>query len=225
MSKKTDIMAALTPSVESVEKEFSINGTVLKVNIKPFMTPKMRAAIVSDVCNHVDDGDGRNYGLLDFAFRSALVRYCTDLSVSLDGGFEAALLYGTDLYDLVRATVGYGAVGELQDSCIRQLAATIQTEQVLMHSLSQSNPFDRVSDAITDLLGGLKNVVTNIDVNTAKALLSGSIDDDTVSNLVHGIFGVNGEEDDIDGTPDLDEQADISGADEADKSGEHSADE
>ena len=90
-----------------------------------------------------------------------------------------------------------------------------------MQTMTQSNPFDRIADAATDLMSGLKNVITGIDVDTAKALLSGTLDDSAAGNLVYGLFGKEGE----DGAPDTDEQTDLSGADEADKSGEHSVDE
>lgn len=77
MSKKTDIMAALTPYVESVTKDLTIGETIIPIKIKPLITPKMRATIVNEVGQHIDDGDGRNFGLVDWAFRSAVVKICT----------------------------------------------------------------------------------------------------------------------------------------------------
>ena len=106
MSKKTDIMAALTPYVESVTKDLTIGETIIPIKIKPLITPKMRATIVNEVGQHIDDGDGRNFGLVDWAFRSAVVKICTDLHISLDGGFEAALLYKTDIYALIAEVIG-----------------------------------------------------------------------------------------------------------------------
>ena len=64
MSKKTDIMAALTPYVESVTKDLTIGETIIPIKIKPLITPKMRATIVNEVGQHIDDGDGRNFGLV-----------------------------------------------------------------------------------------------------------------------------------------------------------------
>ena len=221
MSKKTDIMAALTPYVESVTKDLTIGETTIQLKIKPLITPKMRATIVNEVGQHIDDGDGRNFGLVDWAFRSAVVKVCTDLHISLDGGFEAALLYKTDIYALIAEVIGEDRLAELEEACYKQINAAIDTELVLMQAMTQSNPFDRIADAATDLMSGLKNVITGIDVDTAKALLSGTLDDSAADNLVYGLFG----KEDEDGTPDTDEQADISGADETDKSGEHSADE
>lgn len=214
MSKKTDIMAALSPLVESKAKEVRVGETVITVNIKPFLTPKMRAAIVNEVSQRVYDGEGRNYGLVDCAFRSAVVKVCTDFKVTLDGGMEAALLYGTDLYDAIQGVVGYGVLGEIKDSCFEQIRAAIDTELVLMQAMTQSNPFDRIADEIQGLISGLKNVVTNIDVNTAKELLAGTVDEGVVDNLVTGLFD-NGEGDG-DGTSDTDEQADLGGTDETD---------
>lgn len=221
MSKKTDIMAALTPYVESVTKDLTIGETIIPIKIKPLITPKMRATIVNEVGQHIDDGDGRNFGLVDWAFRSAVVKICTDLHISLDGGFEAALLYKTDIYTLIADVIGEDKLAELEEACYKQINAAIDTELVLMQAMTQSNPFDRIADAATDLMSGLKNVITGIDVDTAKALLSGTLDGSAADNLVYGLFGKEGE----DGTPDTDEQTDLSGADEADKSGEHSVDE
>lgn len=214
MSKKTDIMAALSPLVESKTKEVHIGETVITVNIKPFLTPKMRAAIVNEVSQRVYDGEGRNYGLVDCVFRSAVVKVCTDFKVTLDGGMEAALLYGTDLYDAVQSVVGYGVLGEVKDSCFEQIRAAIDTELVLMQAMTQSNPFDRIADEIQGLISGLRNVVTNIDVNTAKELLAGTVDEGVVDNLVTGLF--DNREGDDDGTSDTDEQADLGGTDETD---------
>ena len=221
MSKKTDIMAALTPYVESVTKDLVIGETIIQLKIKPLITPKMRATIVNEVGQHIDDGDGRNFGLVDCAFRAAVVKVCTDLHISLDGGFEAALLYKTDIYALIAEVIGEDELAKLEEACYKQINAAIDTELVLMQAMTQSNPFDRIADAVTDLLGGLKNAVTNIDVDTAKALLSGTLEDSAADNLVYGLFGKGDE----DGASDTDEQTDLSGADEADKPGEPPVDE
>ncbi len=63
-------MAALTPYVESVTKDHHIYGRdhYYQSKIKPLITPKMRATIVNEVGQHIDDGDGRNFGLVDWAF-------------------------------------------------------------------------------------------------------------------------------------------------------------
>ena len=120
MSKKTDIMAALTPYVESVTKDLAIGETIIPIKIKPLITPKMRATIVNEVGQHIDDGDGRNFGLVDWAFRSTVVKICTDLHISLDGGFEAALLYKTDIYALIAEVIGEDKLAELEEAGIEE---------------------------------------------------------------------------------------------------------
>lgn len=221
MSKKTDIMAALSPIVASVEKTIKIGDISIQINIKPLITPKMRVAIVNNVCDRIYNENGRNYGLVDFAFRSAVVKVCTDLKVTLDDGSEAALLYGTDLYDTVRGVIGFSIIGELEDACYKQIKAAIQTELVLMQAMTQSNPFDRIADEIQGLIHNINNAVTNIDPETARDLLNNKIDEQTLNNIVYGSFG----KEDEDGPANTDEQAHLSGTDEVDQSGEHPTEE
>ena len=197
---KADFIKELSGIGGEQTSVIQIGEQQLDCKIKPFLTPSEQSAFVNDVTQAIMVDGVRDYALVDYAFRVAMVRFFTDVNYAFTEKQWAALVYGTTIIAAIRS-VADGAVAILQTACKEKIKAEYKMELAVIETFAKPDPLDRIATAVESVTGGIK------------AALGGAGLDN--NNLIHGLFGG---EDKNDGQEDTAEPADVSGADEADKS-------
>ena len=209
---KADFIKELSGIGGEQTSVIQIGEQQLDCKIKPFLTPSEQSACVNDVTQAIMVDGVRDYALVDYAFRVAMVRFFTDVNYAFTEKQWATLVYGTTIIAAIRS-VADGAVAILQTACKEKIKAEYKMELAVIETFAKPDPLDRIATAVESVTGGIKELISGMSVDDLKAALGGAGLDN--NNLIHGLFGG---EDKNDGQEDTAEPADVSGADEADKS-------
>lgn len=221
MAKKTDITKTLKAYNSTEEWTIKIGNLDLPIHIKKYLSPSDRIAFVNNVSDSIVVDGVRNFGIYDYAFKTAAVKMFTDFNVALNDQDMSALVYCTDICKVIYSAAGSVLLSELSDACMKQIKHAIDAENAVIAAFAKPDPLDRIATAIEDVTGGIKDVVGSMDIGDLRSILSATGGQAGNSNLIHGIFG----KEDTNGAKDSAEQPDVAGADSVDQPGEHSSQE